>query len=80
MTVEQALQLKLFEDFFDEPIILASKPIVPKINDNIRLTTKAYRDKIYQDIDLRYEPIVFKNKINELRNYNSLENRKISGS
>lgn len=39
-------------------------PIVPKIDDNIRLATKAYREKIYDDIDKRYSPVPFKNKLN----------------
>ena len=47
------------------------KPVIPKIDDNIRLATKAYREKIYDDIDKRYSPIPFKNKVNELRSLSS---------
>lgn len=47
----------------------ASEPIIPTIDDNVRLNTKAYREKIYDDIDLRYASAPLKNRINELRCY-----------
>lgn len=47
------------------------EPIVPSIDDNVRLNTKAYRKKIYEDIDKRYCPITFKDRINELRSLSS---------
>jgi hypothetical protein len=40
------------------------QPIVPEIDDNIRLRTKAYREKIYDDIDRRYSTVPFKDKLN----------------
>lgn len=47
------------------------QPVIPAIDDNIRLNTKIYRQKIYDDIDKRYTPVPFKDKINELRSYSS---------
>lgn len=40
------------------------EPIVPTIDDNVRLPTKAYRERIYNDIDRRYCPMPFKDKMN----------------
>ncbi len=45
--------------------------VVPNIDDNVRLTTKIYRQKIYNDIDKRYSPLPFRDKLNELRSYSS---------
>ena len=47
------------------------EPVVPSIDDNIRLNTKAYRQRIYDDIDKRYQPLPFKDRINELRSLSS---------
>jgi hypothetical protein len=47
------------------------EPVVPNIDDNIRLTTKAYREKIYDDIDRRYSTMPLKDKINLLRSLSS---------
>lgn len=39
--------------------------VIPNIDDNVRLATKMYREKIYDDIDKRYSPLMpFRDKIN----------------
>lgn len=43
------------------------EPIIPAIDDNIRFPTKAYREKIYDDIDKRYNPMPLKDKMNQIR-------------
>lgn len=48
-----------------------AEPVIPTIDDNIRLATRAYREKIYDDIDRRYSPVPLKDRINELRSLSS---------
>jgi hypothetical protein len=44
------------------------RPIVPTIDDNVRLPMKAYREKIYEDINDRYSTSMpLKDKINQIR-------------
>lgn len=71
LTAEKALKLPLFKDFHEESLACASSPIIPTIDDNVRLATKAYREKIYDDIDQRYVSMPLKNKINELKCYSA---------
>lgn len=40
------------------------EPVIPTIDDNVRLATKTYREKIYDDIDRRYSPMPLKDRIN----------------
>lgn len=50
-------------------------PVVPSIDDNVRLMTKAYREKIYDDIDHRYSTLPFRDRINEYRSLSSKKDK-----